>query len=88
MDLIEKLVEGLFWLLIAASPALIGAIIGGIFYIKFNGNLTSIILFTMFVIMGAIVGGFWAEKVRKKHGTSKFYSKVIATPELDKEENN
>ena len=72
----------LAWLQIAASPVLIGAGIGAVFYLYHPSTVRLVIAILLFAA-GLIIGIRWANKVMKKRGAVNFMSKVMATPELD-----
>jgi hypothetical protein len=74
----QKIIEGIAWLQIAASPLLIGALVGLIVGITINAGLGIII-----GLIGLVIGISWATRVSKKEGTSHYMSRIIATPELD-----
>ncbi len=74
----QKIIDGIAWLQIAASPLFIGALIGIIVGITIDVSLGIVI-----GVIGLIIGIIWAVRVSKKEGTSNFMSHIIATPELD-----
>ncbi|MBL7765760.1 MAG: hypothetical protein JNJ58_06695 [Chitinophagaceae bacterium] len=82
MKIFETLIEVLHWGKIAASPTLIGGILGWIVYLKFPGML-GMILGVSLALAGLIFGIIWATRVWKEVGTTTFMSRLIATPELD-----
>ncbi len=70
---------------IVLSPFLIGLIIGAIVY--FTGpNTNRLIIGIIVAVAGLLVGIVWANKHWKEKGTIHFISRVMATPELDKSE--
>ncbi len=86
MTFFETITEIIGWCKIAISPILIGGIIGAIIYFNMQSTL-GIILASIPAIAGIVVGVLWATKVYKtKEGTMHFISRVDATPELDKKE--
>jgi hypothetical protein len=79
----ELVTESLGWLQIAASPLLIGIALGAIIY--FSGpNTLRLIVGIVIAIAGLMVGIVWANKQLKGRGTVWFMSRIMATPELDK----
>lgn len=78
------IIESIGWLQIALSPILIGLFFGAIVY--FSGPSTvRLIIAVVIVTVGLVIGVIWATKVWRRKGTSWFMSRIIATPELDKE---
>lgn len=80
--LIENFTESIGWLLIAASPILLGIIIGGILYLSYP-TTTFAIIGCAIAIAGLAIGCIYANKQLKNKGTVWFISRVMATPELD-----
>lgn len=84
IKLLAKIIEAYGWLSIMASPLLIGIAVGVIVY-AYNQNLTGIIIGASISLLGLIIGVIWATKVwRSKQGTIQFLSRIMATPELEK----
>ena len=81
-DLFTELVG---WFQIFASPFLVGLIIGSIIYLP-KPNTLRFIIAILITILGLVTGIVWATTVWKKRGTVHFMSKITATPELDKPE--
>ncbi|WP_343632932.1 hypothetical protein [Fluviicola sp.] len=77
----NKFTEGIAWLQIAASPTLIGVIIGVIIGLAGNAGLGIVV-----GLLGLVIGIVWAMRVSKEEGTSQFMSRTMATPELDEKE--
>lgn len=77
----KNLIEIISWLRIAISPTLIGALIGGIVYLKMgeDGFVPSMSI----ISIGGIIGVLWATKIWRKQGTTDFFSRIDALPELD-----
>lgn len=73
-------IESMYWLQIFFSPVLIGGVIALVIYIR-NKNLLwlSVIIGLISVITGIV----FAEKVRRKHGTSKYMSRIIGSDDVD-----
>jgi F0F1-type ATP synthase assembly protein I len=74
------------WLQIFVSPFLVGLIIGSIIYF-FNPGTTRLIIAVFITITGLFTGIVWANRIWRKKGTIHFMSRIMATPELDKNEN-
>lgn len=71
----NKLFKLFFWLRIFISPTLIGVILGLITFAYLN-NPYGLVIGILLSITGIILGIVFAEKMRKKHGTTSFISKV------------
>lgn len=80
-DGFNKFTEGIAWLQIAASPTLIGAIVGVVIGLAGNVGLGMVV-----GLLGLTIGILWALRVSKKEGTNRFMSRTMATPELDGKE--
>jgi hypothetical protein len=83
ISLLRFVTEGIAWLLIAASPLLIGAGLGLFLYVQFPGTpmlVTGLALATI----GLGFGMWWATRIWKRRGTVDFIARVVASPELDK----
>ncbi|MES2478520.1 MAG: hypothetical protein V4561_05510 [Bacteroidota bacterium] len=78
-------IELINWLRIAISPTLIGALIGGLIYLKMGEDGFLLSIFT--TVIGGIIGMLWATKIWKKQGTTNFISRIDASPELDNKKN-
>ncbi len=70
----------LLWLAVAASPTIIGLIIGFIISMQ-AGDLYSLTV-PLCGLAGFIVGGLWAEKVRKTIGLLAFFGRLTGIREL------
>lgn len=87
MKVFILLTEVIGWLQIVASPLFIGIAIGAIVYVNVPGT-TGLIMGVSIAAAGLAVGVIWATRVWRKHGTMRFLSRVIGTPELDDEGQN
>lgn len=67
---------------IAASPLLIGIIVGFLIYVSAPNN-TRLVISIAVAIAHLAVGITWATSVWKKQGTINFMSWLSATPEFD-----
>lgn len=83
----EYFTELVGWIQIVASPFLAGLIIGAIIYLSKPNRLTLIIAIII-ATTGLTIGVIWATRVWRKKGTMHFMSRVMATPELDKKEDD
>jgi hypothetical protein len=71
------------WIQIAASPFLIGLIIGAVIYFL-NPKRSTMIVGISISAIGLGIGAIWATRVWKHTGTIHFMSRIVSTPELDK----
>lgn len=84
-SLFDYVFEFIGWLQIFASPFLAAVLISALIY--FSHPTTVRFLFAIVVLLiGIVVGIVLATKVYKTKGTIHFVSRVVATPELDKEQ--
>ncbi|MES1181559.1 MAG: hypothetical protein ABUL44_02065 [Flavobacterium sp.] len=81
----ELFTEIVGWLQIVAGPLFAGIIIGALVY-NSNRNITGLIIGISIALLGLVLGIIWATKIWRKKGTVRFLSRIMATPELDKEE--
>ena len=81
-SLFEYFTEIIGWLQIVASPFLAASVIGAIIYYS-KPNTTRLIIAIAIVTIGLIIGIIWATRVWRKKGTIHFMSRIMATPELD-----
>jgi uncharacterized membrane protein YdjX (TVP38/TMEM64 family) len=80
---LEIIVEVLSWLQIVASPLFIGLFLGGLFYL-YKPDMTGIIIGGFIAIVGLVIGIFLATTVSRKVGATEFNSKINASPDFDK----
>ncbi|UTW66941.1 hypothetical protein KFE94_02165 [bacterium SCSIO 12643] len=71
----DKLFKLFFWLRIFISPTLIGVILG-LITLAYLNDPYGLVIGILLSITGIILGIVFAEKMRKKHGTARFISKV------------
>jgi len=83
-SLFEYFIEVLGWLQIVASPFVISSIIGAVIYFS-TPTTTRLIIAIIIIIIGLAIGIIWANRVWKKNGTIRFMSRIMASPELDKD---
>jgi len=82
----ELITELIGWLQIAASPLLIGLLIGSVVYFP-NQTKTNLIIGICIALLGLVIGVILATKIFKsKNGTIWFLSRTMATPELDEKD--
>lgn len=82
---IEYLIAFCGWIRIVASPFLIASAVGAGIYLSAPGRFTLAVGITAGVA-GILIGVLWATRVWKKTGTTAFFSRLDATPELNKQE--
>ena len=83
--ILETISKVLAWLQIAASPFIVGIIIGGIIYL-YQPNSSTLLIGIALATTGFILGILWASRVWKKRGTVEHMAKLASTPELEKKE--
>lgn len=84
----EKITELIGWLQIAASPFLVGLIIGAVVYLS-NQTRGNLMIGIVIALIGLVIGIILANRVYKsKKGTVWFLSRTIATPEPDRKEDD
>ena len=81
----EYFFEIIGWLQIVASPLSAGLIIGAIIYFS-KPNRTTLIIAIVIATIGLIIGVIWATKIWRKKGTMHFMSRIMATPEIEKKD--
>ena len=74
-------VESIFWLQLFLLPVLIGGVIAVVIFIR-NENLVwlSIAIAAISIILGVI----YAERIRRKHGTSRYLARIMSTGDEEK----
>ncbi|MBL0288993.1 MAG: hypothetical protein IPQ19_16835 [Bacteroidetes bacterium] len=86
--ILDYLTKVIGWLQIVASPLLFGLGIGAIIFFP-NPTTTRLIIGISIATLGLVMGIFLATKIWKtKEGTIGFMSKILATPELDKNDSD
>ena len=76
---LSGLIESIFWIQFFITPLGIGALIAIFIYISNEKLLWLSIAIT---IISAILGIIYAERVRRKKGTSRYASRIIGTPDI------
>ena len=79
----EKGIEWINWFKIALSPTLLFGIIGVILKFSLENETLGNCLFALCLLLGITAGILWANKVKKKHGTTHFISRTDASPDID-----
>ncbi len=82
VNFLEKFIAFLNWLKIVASPAILGLVLAALFYL-YKPNIFGICIACVIATLGIFAGVKWANAVRKKMDTTDFNARVMATPELD-----
>src|SRR5688572_9106062 len=80
MRIFEYFINLIFWLWAFIVPTAIFSFVGFLFYSKSADNLPYTILS---VAIGIFLGIWIAERIRKRHGLTHFFSQISASPELD-----
>lgn len=80
MKFFEYFINSIFWLWAFIVPAGILTFLGYLLYARSDQNFPYAILLTG---AGIVAGILVAERIRKKYGLSHFFSRLMATPELD-----
>ena len=76
--ILSFIIESIFWMQIFFAPVGIGGLIALFIYI---GNQRLLSLSITIAVVSIIIGVIYAERVRRKHGTSRYASKIIGTPD-------
>ena len=85
LKLVEFITEVLGWLMIAASPSILGVGGGFIIYLIMPSGF-GFAIGILLAALGLFIGIKWATKVWKKTGTMNYLSRRYASPELDKKD--
>ncbi|PBQ33803.1 hypothetical protein CNR22_19115 [Sphingobacteriaceae bacterium] len=83
MKILEWIVEALSWLNIAASPTILGLFLGFLFYL-YKPDVVGLIFGSLISIVGLVIGITLATNISKKMGATEFNSRIYASPDLDK----
>ena len=79
----ENVIEWINWIKIVLSPAILCAIIGVAIYLSMEDKATGAFLLVFIIAIGVGLGVFWANKIKKKHGSTHFISRSDASPDID-----
>lgn len=82
---LEQIFETTGWLRIMMSPLLLGIIIGVLVYLS-EPNALRLVIGSTIALIGLIIGIIWANRVKKKQSTISFLARIMANPELEKNE--
>lgn len=82
MNFFDKVIELINWVKIFLSPLIICLILGSILFLSLD-HIIFHILAGIIIIAGIATGIYFAEKIRKKHGTERFMAKIHESPDLD-----
>ncbi len=82
MRLISLFVYSLQWLAVAASPTLLGLFVGGMISLQ-SGQFNSLTIIAWGAV-GFIIGGFWADSIRKQIGLSHFFGRLAGARDKPK----
>jgi hypothetical protein len=85
MNFFDGLMEVVYWIQIFISPVLVSAIIAAIVYFNNTNNYLSAI---GILVLGVILGVFFAERVRRKSGTATFMGREKGNSEFMKDDVN
>lgn len=80
MKAIMFVIDLAFWLWAFIVPA---GIFGFLAFLVYNRSSRNLPYSILLLIIGVLLGIWVAETIRKKHGLVHFFSRLIATPELD-----
>lgn len=83
-NLLEYISEIVGWIQIFISPLIIGSVIGYIVY-YLKPDTVGLIIGLLIGLAGFILGFILANRSWKNGGTVKFLSRVISTPDIDKD---
>ena len=75
--------EVIGWIQIVLSPVLISCLIACLVYFPNQSN-TRLVISILIILLGFIIGVYFANKIRKKQGTVAYLSKLSETPDIDK----
>lgn len=82
MNIFDKILELIAWLRIFISPLLIGVFICVLIWFNTEAVFLKVIALIILLI-GFVLGIYFAEKVRKNTGTQAFISIINSSPDLD-----
>lgn len=81
--LFDYFIEILGWLQIVASPLVLSFLLGGFVYFS-KPSTSRLIIASLIVIIGLVIGILWATKVWRKKGTNQYLSAIRSSPDFDK----
>ena len=74
-------IELIFWVLTFLSPVSGFGIIAGILYSAFDISFEVVLVI---LAIGSVFGILFAERIRRKHGCTNYWSRIFSTPDIDK----
>ena len=77
--ILSFIIESVFWVQLFIAPIVIGGLIALFIYIE---NHKLLWLSITVAVASVVVGLVYAERVRRKQGTSRYASKIIGTPDI------
>ena len=77
--ILSFIIESIFWLQLFLTPVLIGGLTALFIYIA---NEKLLWLCVTIGCVSVVLGFLYAERIRKKHGTSRYLSKILGTPDI------
>ena len=83
LSIFENGIEWIKWFKIVLSPTLLFGVIGVILKFSLENETFGNCLFALCLLLGITAGILWANKVKKKHGTTHFISRTDASPDID-----
>jgi hypothetical protein len=83
MKLFLFFINSIYWLWAFAVPVIVSGLPAWYLYEKAHKNLPWSVLL---LIAGVVAGVITAEAIRRKYGLVNFFSRLSATPDLDKKE--
>jgi len=86
MKFLAFIAQSLLWLTIAASPTLAGVIIGFIISMQAGDLYSLTVPFCGFI--GFVIGGLWAERIRKTIGLSAFLGRLMGARDFKGSDKN
>jgi membrane protein YdbS with pleckstrin-like domain len=82
MNKFDKIIELINWIKIFLSPFIISVVAAILLFLS-SENYWLQVLSVIIIILGIILGVYFAEKIRKKQGTERFMAKIYESPDLD-----
>lgn len=78
-----KTIDSLNWIKIVLSPTLLFGIIGFVIMLALEDHPVAPYVLVFCILTGIVLGIFWANRIRKKHGTTHYISRVNASSDID-----
>jgi hypothetical protein len=80
---LHYLTEVIAWIQIVLSPVLFSCLIACFVYFPNQSN-TRLVISILIILLGFLIGIYFASKIWKKQGTVSYLSKLSETPDIDK----